>query len=155
MEQSIYEKFGGTYSEVNGYLIPNVIVTDSSPTGKWGRMRKKYLQEQHPLVFSELLLSEQLYPHLIEIDEACRDRLALIERQMAEREGVTEELKAADQMKWVRCMENIRSRAEEIVLSELIYSPFHSTSISPIVPHRSLCCRDGLFGTSPAHKRLR
>ena len=113
-----------TYSQCGDYYIPDLILTqeEQQPIGKYGRMRKRYLQEEHPLVFSELLLTEKLWPHLVEIDEACYDRLTLIERQMAEREGVTEALKAADQMEWARRMESIHSRAEEIVLHELVYA---------------------------------
>jgi hypothetical protein len=123
MKNSLFEHKGGTYTQVGNYLLPNLTLEDTTqkPIGKWGRMRKRYLQEQHPLVFSELLLSEKLWLHLLEIDEACRDRLALLESQMAVHEGVTEALKAADQMEWVRRMNSIRSRAEEFVMQELIY----------------------------------
>ena len=92
-----------------------------SPIVKYGRMRKQYLKERHPILFSNLLLSEKLYPHLAEINQSCIDRMELLIRQIANREGVTEALKAADQMEWVRRMNNIRSRAEEIVLNELVY----------------------------------
>ena len=119
--KTIFEELGGSYTETDGYLIPNLIIAETRPIGKWGRMRKRYLQEQHSLLFSELLLSEQLYPHLVEIDEACEGRQELLVMQMAEREGVTEVLKAANQMEWVRRMNSIQSRAEEIVLNELIY----------------------------------
>ena len=120
--KSIFEELGGSYSEVNGYQIPNLIIAETPAIGKWGRIRKRYLQEQHPLIYSELILSEQLYPHLAEIDVACRGRLALIKHQMAKREGVTEALKAADPMEWVKHMNSIRSRAEELVLRELVYA---------------------------------
>ena len=69
---SIFEELGGTYRNENGYLIPNLSVPETKPIGKYGRMRKRYLQEQHPIIFSELLLSGQLYPHLLEIDHACQ-----------------------------------------------------------------------------------
>ena len=123
MQNSFFEQNGGTYTQIGDYLLPNMVLSEKEqqPIGKWSRMRKHYLQEQHPLVFSELLLSEKLWPHLLEIDEACRDRLALLESQMTHGEGVTEALKAADQMEWVRRMNSIRSRAEEIVIQELIY----------------------------------
>lgn len=85
-------------------------------------MRKHYLKEHHPVLYSELLLSGKLYPHLLEIDEACDGRMELLTCRLAEQEGVTEALKAADRMEWVRHMNSIRSRAEEIVLQELIYS---------------------------------
>ena len=91
------------------------------PLASGGECGNAICLEQHPLLYSELLLSEQLYPHLVEIDQACAGRLELLIRQMAEREGVTEAIKAADQMEWVRRMNSIRSRAEEIVNSELIY----------------------------------
>ena len=81
-----------------------------------------YLKEHRPVLYSNLFLSGTLFQHLVEIDEACEERLALLIRQMAEREGVTEQLKAADQMEWVRRMNSIRSRAEEIVLYELVYA---------------------------------
>ena len=85
-------------------------------------MRKRYLKEQHPVIFSVLLLSGKMYPNLMEIDEACEGRTELIVLQMAKREGVTEALKAADQMAWVARMNSIRSRAEEIVLHDLVYT---------------------------------
>ena len=84
-------------------------------------MRKQYLKEHRPILFSNLLLSEELYPHLAEINRTCVDRMDLLSRQMADREGVTEALKAADQIEWVRRMNSIQSRAEEIVLNELVY----------------------------------
>ena len=119
---SIHKQTGGTFSDINGYLIPDLMTADSTPIGKWGRMRKRYLKEQHPILFSELLLSEKLFPHLAEIGKACEERMDLLTHQMTKREGVTEALKAADQMAWVARMNNIRSRAEDIVLHELIYT---------------------------------
>ena len=95
---------------------------DSACLGKWGRMRKRYLKEHRPVLYANLLVSEKLYPHCVEIEHACEDRLKLITQQMAEQEGVTETLKAAAQMEWVRRMNSIRNRAEEIILSELIYA---------------------------------
>ena len=80
------------------------------------------MKEQHPLLFSELLLSGKLYPHLLVIDEACEGRMELLVLRVAKSEGVTEALKASDQMAWVAQMNSIRSRAEEIVLHELIYT---------------------------------
>ena len=119
--KTIFEEMGGSYNEVNGYLIPNLVIQKSESIGKYGRMRRQYLKEQHPIIFSELLLSEQLYPHLVEIDRACHGRMKLLTRQMAAQEGVTEALKAADQMEWIRRMNSIQNRAEEIVLNELVY----------------------------------
>ena len=111
------------YSKCGDYLIPDLALQEEElpPIGKYGRMRKRYLKEQHPVLFSELLLSGQLFPHLVVIDQACEGRMELLVTQMAEREGVTEALKASDQMAWVARMNSIRSRAEEIVLHELVY----------------------------------
>ena len=113
-----------TYSKCGDYYIPNLVLSqeEQQPIGKYGRMRQKYLKEHHPAIYSELLLTEKLFPHLREIDEACEGRLELLVFQMAKRENVTEALKAADQMAWVGKMNSIRSRAEEIVLHELIYT---------------------------------
>ena len=119
---SIYEEAGGSFSKVNGYMIPDLIIANSATIGKWGRMRKQYLKAHRPAVFSELLLAEKLYEHCAEVECACEEWLELLVRQMSERKGVTEALKAADQMDWVRRMNSIRSRAEEIVLHELIFT---------------------------------
>ena len=119
--KTIFEEMGGSYIEVNETMIPDLVIQESEPIGKYGRMRRQYLKEQHPIIFSELLLSEHLYPHLVEIDRACHGRMELLTRQMTTQEGVTEALKAADQMEWVRRMNSIQNRAEEIVLYELVY----------------------------------
>ena len=123
-QKSFFEQNGGTYTQVVDVLLPDLFFGEAEqrPIGKYGRMRNRYLKEEHPVIFSELLLSGKLYPHLLEIDEACEGRMELLVFQMAKREGVTEALKAADQMEWVRRMNSIRSRAEEIVLHELIYT---------------------------------
>ncbi len=121
MEKTVFEALGGSYIEVNGTLIPDLVIQESESIGKYGRMRRQYLKEQHPIIFSELLLSEQLYPHLVEIDRVCRGRIELLTRQMAAQEGVTEKLKANDQLEWLRRMSSIQNRTEEIVLKELVY----------------------------------
>ena len=122
-QKSFFEQNGGTYTQVGDVLLPNLSIGEAGqrPIGKYGRMWKRYLKEQHPLLYSELLLSGKLYSHMLEIDEACEGRLELLVQQMAKSEGVTEALKAADQMAWVAQMNSIRSRAEEIVLRELVY----------------------------------
>ncbi len=121
---SFFEQNGGTYTRVGDVLLPNLILeeTESKPIGKYGRMRKKYLKEHHPAVYSAMLLNGELYGHLAEIDEACEERMELLTQQMAKCEGVTEMLKAANPMKWVRRMNSIRSRAEEIMTRDLIYT---------------------------------
>ena len=123
MEKSIFEALGGTYTEAGEVLIPNLELrsADAVCLGKYGRMLKQYLKEHRPVLYTKLLLSEKLYPHCAEIECACVDRLEQIVRQMAKQEGVTEALKAADQMEWVRRMNSIRNCAEEIVMSELVH----------------------------------
>ena len=122
-QKSFFEQNGGTYTQVGDVLLPNLTIGEDGqqPIGKYDRMRKRYLKERHPVLYSELLLSGKLYSHLLEIDEACEARMELLVLQMAKLEGVTEALKAADQMEWVRRMNSIQNRAEEIVLHELIY----------------------------------
>ena len=123
-QKSFFEENGGTYSRVGDVLLPDLTIGEAKqrPIGKYGRMRKRYLKEQHPVIFSELLLSGKLYPRLLQIDDACEGRMELLILQMAKQENVTEALKASDQMEWVRRMNSIRSRAEEIVLHELVYT---------------------------------
>ena len=111
-----------TYSKCGDIYLPNLKNEDNAITiGKYGRMRKRYLKEHRPVLYSNLLLAGKMFRHLTEIDRACEDRMELIIRQMKETEGVTKALKAADQMEWVRRMNSIRSRAEEFVLHELVY----------------------------------
>ena len=120
---TIYEESGGTYTQKNGYLYPNITMPeeDKTPIGKYGRMRKRYLEEHRPIVYSQLFVSGKLFSHLREIDRCCQERMEWIIAQMAKEEGVCEKLKAENQMEWVRQMNNIRDRVEEIVLDELIY----------------------------------
>ena len=121
--KSIFEQMGGTYRQEGDYLIPNLALPDEPDyqIGKYGRMRRSYLKEHRPVLYANLLTSGTLHWHLAEIDQACNERMEIIVPAMAKQEGVTETLKAADQMEWVRRMNSIRSRAEEIVLTELVY----------------------------------
>ena len=110
------------YVKTGDYYIPDLSLPEENYTiGKYGRLRRNYLKEHRPIIFSNLLLSERLYQHLAEIDRTCVDRIDLLSRQMADREGVTEALKAAHQFEWVRQMYSIQNRVEEIVLNELVY----------------------------------
>ena len=110
------------YVKSGYYYIPDLSLHEENYTiGKCGRLRRNYLKEHRPIIFSNLLLSERLYQHLAEIDRTCVDRIDLLSRQMADREGVTEALKASDQFEWVRQMYSIQNRVEEIVLNELVY----------------------------------
>ena len=115
---------GLDYTMVNGYYLPNLTVaapTEQHPTGRWGRLHKTYLKEQHPIRYNQLLLSGELGSYLAKLDKQVEEQLALIIRQMQEAEGVDEALKAADQLEWVRRMNSIRNRAEEVIKSELIF----------------------------------
>ena len=111
-----------TYSRSGDYLFPNLSLEEEpSIIGKYGLLRKSYLKDHKPGLYSNLLLTGKLDRHLAEIDRACNERVELITNQLAKREGVTEALKAKNQMEWVRQMNGIRARAEEVILSELIY----------------------------------
>ncbi len=94
---------------------------EQRPIGKWGRMHREYLREHRSTLFNNLILSGQLWTYLVDLNEQAQKRLPLIVEQMKVSEGVTEKLKAADQMAWVGAMNSIRSRAEEIILREMIY----------------------------------
>ena len=120
-QESLFEKIGGTYVQIGNFLLPDLVIEECKPIGKYGRMRKRYLKEHRPILFNTMLLSGKLFQHLGEIDCACKERIELLTRQMAQQEGTTEALKAADQMEWVRRMNSIHNRAEEIVLHELVY----------------------------------
>ena len=95
MQKSIFEQCGGTYTQVGDYLLPDLIIDEAEqqPVGKYSRMRKRYLKEHRPVLFTNLLLSGKLDQHLTEIDRACIERMELLTRQIAGREGVTEALK--------------------------------------------------------------
>lgn len=109
-----------TYSQNGDYLIPDLALSDTAQysIGKYGRMRKRYLQEHRPGTYSNMVLTETLWMHLADIDATCHEQLDCIIPAMAKAEGVTEALKTADQMEWLRRMNNIRNRAEEIVLHD-------------------------------------
>ncbi len=121
--KSFFERNGGTYRQVGDYLLPNLTIDESEQQqiGKYGLMQKRYLKEHRPALYTNLLTTGKLDQHLDEIDQACEERMKLLMQQMAKQEGVTETLKAADQMEWVRRMNSIRNRAEEIVLYELVF----------------------------------
>ena len=113
-----------TYTRSGEYLIPNLglLETGMKPLGKYGRMRKMYLQEHRPVLWNSMILTEKLYPHLREIDETANRRLEQLMPELMRRSGVTEELKARDPMKWVGLMNNLKAQAEETILNELIFS---------------------------------
>ena len=125
LTKSIHDNANGLdYTLVNDHYLPNLTVaapTEQHPTGRWGRLHKRYLKEHHPIRYNQLLLSGVLGSYLAKLDKQAEEQLALTIRQMQEAEGVTEALKAADQLEWVRRMNNIRNRAEEIVYNEIVY----------------------------------
>ena len=121
--KSLFEEMGGTYRQEGDYLIPNLALPDEPECqiGKYGRMRRSYLKDHRPVLYANYLTSGTLHRHLAEIDQACNERMEIIVSAMTKQEGATEALKAADQMEWVRRMNSIRNRAEEIILTELVY----------------------------------
>ena len=124
MKKHIYDESNGLWYELIGdYYIPVLALTaeEQRPIGKWGRMHRDYIKEHRPILFYDLVLSGQLWTYLADLNEQAQNRLEVIIDQMKASEGVTEELKAADQMGWVGAMNIIRNRAEEIILHELIY----------------------------------
>ena len=115
---------GLDYTLVNDHYLPNLTAAapaEQAPTGRWGRLHKMYLKEQHPIRYNQLLLSGELGGYLAKLDKQSEEQLALIIRQMQEAEGVTETLKAENQLEWVRRMNSIRNCAEEIIQKELIF----------------------------------
>ena len=121
---SYFEQRGGTYTPVNGVLLPDLVLEapPPGPLGKFGRMRKRYLEQRRDGTFTALVLSGKLTKHLMEVDQAAQEQMEALTRQLAADEGVTESLKARDQLEWLRHMNSLRNRAEEIVISEIIYS---------------------------------
>ena len=112
-----------TYHRCGNYLLPALTIPDAPVTlGKYGRMRKTYLKAHKPIVYNTLLLSGKLTAHLVSVDAECRERLEILLPQMMRQEGVDEALKTRNQMEWVRRMNSIQNRAEEILLNELVYA---------------------------------
>ncbi len=124
MAKSIFEEMGGTYHEENGYLIPNLTLPteEEKPIGLWGQRHLRYIKEHKRLFYANLLTSGGLNSYLADIDKQAENMFFRVIKQIAERGGVTEQFKAANQMTWVGAMNNIRNRATEIVNTELIYT---------------------------------
>ena len=110
------------YTKTGDYSIPNLKLSETPEVGKYGRMRKKYLKEHRPVLYNRLLLSEKLYPHLAEIDQTSKRRLGRLMDELVRSSGADETMKATYPMLWVQTMNNLKSQAEETILSELIYS---------------------------------
>ena len=113
-----------TYTRVGDYYIPDLALDDDAEyeIGVYGQMRQRFLEEHHPGTYNRMLLFGELWKHLADIDATCHEHMDFLIRTMAKQEGVTESLKASDQMEWVGRMNNIRNRAEEIILHELVYT---------------------------------
>ena len=121
--KSTFEKMCGTYTlGADGIYYPNLVSKDEEPHyGKYGRMRRQYLKEHRPAIYSLCMLEDKLTEHLNDVDDEAQERMDILVRQMMEKQDITEELKVRDQMEWVRLVNGIRNMAEEIVLKELVY----------------------------------
>ena len=122
--KSLFEQLGGTYRREGDYYIPDLQLSDEDekPIGIWGQRHERWLKQKHRALYHNLMFTYQLHEHLVEADERAERMLDQLTSEMARREGVTEALKASDQMEWVRRMNSIRARAEEVVYAEVIYA---------------------------------
>ena len=110
-----------TYTKYRDYFIPDISIQETSkPIGRFGRMRRKYLQEENPILYNDLILTEKLFPHLLEVDEIGQRRFDVLMEQMKVRRNITEELKQENPMLWVGEMNNIRACIDEIIMKEII-----------------------------------
>ena len=116
------ERTGIRYELIGDYYYPCLTVEKSPPLSKYGRLRQRYLREHKRVLYFNLLTSGKLYEHLAEIDTSARDMAEYLIKEMAKKQGVTEELKATDMMRWIGLMNNIRTCADEIVLNDIVYS---------------------------------
>ena len=119
--ESTFEKLGGTYRQVGDYLLPDVETPESPNVGIWGQRRHRYLREHQKVRYTGMLLTGKLNAHLEEIDQSASEMFDMLVVQLKTRDGITEELKSADQMEWVRRMNTIQKEAETFVMEELIY----------------------------------
>ena len=122
--KTFFEEMGGTYTQVGDYLLPNLTLPAEEKNivlGRFGMAHKKYLKENKKILYSELMISGKLFSHCKEVEDRAGDMLETLIKQMANSEGITEELKVTDQMAWVGAMNNIRICATEIVFQEVIY----------------------------------
>lgn len=124
MEKSIFEQMGGTYTQQGDYILPNLTLPteEKQSIGIWGQRHARHLKQHHKILYYNLLTSGKLNAHLTEIDRQAEGLFFRLVNQMAEREGVTERLKAENQMEWVRQMNSIRNRVSEIVYAKIIFS---------------------------------
>ena len=124
MTDTLFEQFGGTYTQVGNYLLPNLsLPAEKEPgnIGVWALRHKRYLKQHHKVLYYNLLTSGKLHSHLADTEEQAQALFSRLVKEYAEKEGVNEQLKSADQMAWVRRMNNIRERATEVVNSEVVF----------------------------------
>lgn len=124
MTETLFEQFGGTYTKQGDYLLPNLALPAEKETGNigiWATRHKRYLKQHHKVLYYNLLTSGKLNSYLADIEQQAQQLFLRLVKELAEKEGVTEQLKATDPMKWVRKMNNIRNRAAEMVNIEVIY----------------------------------
>ena len=125
MANTIFEKQGGTYTQVGDYMLPDLLPAEEEKEaniGVWAMRHKRYLKQNHKVRYYNLLTSGKLNSYLADLEQQAQDLFLRLVKELAEKENVTEELKATDQMQWVQRMNNIRNRATEIVNAELIYT---------------------------------
>ena len=122
MEKSLFEQMGGTYYQEGGYLLPDIELPDEKPVGVWGTRHYHHLRKTNRVLFSQLTISGKMNEYLVDIDRQADEMFSQLVKQLAERDGIAEALKATDQMEWVRRMNAIRAQATEIVNKELIYA---------------------------------
>ncbi len=124
MEKTLFEQMGGTYTQQGDYILPNLTLPaeEKQSIGIWGQRHARHLKQHHKILYYNLLTSGKLNAHLAEIDRQAEDMFFRLVKQMAEREGVTEQLKEQNQMEWVGRMNNIRNGVAEIIYAEIIFS---------------------------------
>ena len=121
MEKSLFEQMGGTYKQVGDYLLPDVELPEEKPIGVWGTRHYHHLRKANRILFSQLTISGKMNDYLADIDKQAEEMFSQLVKQLAEKDGITEALKATDQIEWVRQMNSVRNRAAEIVNKELIF----------------------------------
>lgn len=124
MEKTLFEQNGGTYTQQGDYCLPDIKLPEQPEyeIGVWGQCRRRYLKENHRVLYYNMLTKCTLYPHLADIEQQAQNMFDRLVDELAEKEGITEKLKAENQMLWVQRMNNIRNQAMEIVNSDLIYA---------------------------------
>ena len=123
MTDTLFEQLGGTYTQIGDHLLPDLSLPaekDDRPIGIWGQRRLRYLKQYHKVIYYNLLTSGKLHSHLADTEEQAQQLFLRLVKELAEKEGVTEQLKSADQMTWVQKMNNIRSRVNEFIVKEII-----------------------------------